>query len=288
MLGEAAVGLALLAHVGPAERRLDAVAGVVGKGQADGAGGRDRQQVRVAQAVRADAVLQRLRQARREGAAGQVQIGIEQRERAALQRQIDRGVVGAVAHAFGDAPRHRPRRLAVVAQVQHHQRIAQTGEAQADAPLVARFLVLLRQRPHRHVEHVVEHAHGGAHQLLETGLVERRVGLERALHEARQVDRAEAAAAVGRQRLFAAGIGRTDALAVGEVVVAVDGVEEQHAGLGVVVGRTHDLVPQFARRQLAIDPQAIAAPVGAGGLLGRARFGAVHQLDVAAVTHRLS
>ena len=69
VLGEAAVGLALLAHIAPTERRLDAVAGVVGEGQADGAGGRDRQQVRVADAVRADALLQRLRQARGEGAA---------------------------------------------------------------------------------------------------------------------------------------------------------------------------------------------------------------------------
>jgi hypothetical protein len=36
---------ALLARVGPRERRLDAVRRVVGEGEADGAGGRDRQQV---------------------------------------------------------------------------------------------------------------------------------------------------------------------------------------------------------------------------------------------------
>ena len=58
VLAEAAVGLALAPGVGPAERRLDAVAGVVGEGQADRAGRRDRQQMRVAQAVGADALLQ--------------------------------------------------------------------------------------------------------------------------------------------------------------------------------------------------------------------------------------
>ena len=34
-------------------------------------------------------------------------------------------------------------------------------------------------------------------------------------------------------------------------------------------------------RQLAVDPQAVVALVGAGRLLRRARLGAVHQLDVA-------
>ena len=77
-------------------------------------------------------------------------------------------------------------------------------------------------------------------------------------HEARQVDRAQAAAAVGRQRLLGAGIGGLDRLAVVQVVVAVHAVEEQHARLGVVVGRAHDLVPQLARAQLAVDPQAVA------------------------------
>src|SRR5207244_12025007 len=34
-----------------------------------------------------------------------------------------------------------------------------------------------------------------------------------------------------------------------EVVATVDAVDEDHARLGVGVGRPHDLVPQFARRQ---------------------------------------
>ena len=119
------------------------------------------EQVRVAQAVRADALLQRLRQARGEVAAAEVQVGIEERERAALARQLDRRVVGGVAHRLGDAaPPSRARRRAVVAQAEHHQRVAEAGEAEADAALVVRLGLLLRQRPDGDVEHVVEHAHG--------------------------------------------------------------------------------------------------------------------------------
>ncbi len=204
MLDEPPIRIALLARVGPRERGLDAVAGVVGKGQADRAGGCDRQQMRVADALGAEALLQRRGQARREAASGQVEVGVEQRERAALGRQIDRRVVGRVAHRLCDLRRLRARGLAVVAQAEHHQCIAQAREAQADAAFAHRFVMLLRQRPHRHVEHVVEHAHGGANQRGEVGFVERSIGFERALHEARQVDRAQAAAAVRRQRLFAA------------------------------------------------------------------------------------
>ena len=150
-----------------------------------------------ADALGADALLQRWRQARSEAAAGQVEIGVEQRERATLGRQIDRRAVGRIAHRLRDLCRLDARSVAVVAQAEHHQRIAQAGEAQADAAFAHRLVLLLRQRPQRDVEHVVEHAHRRAHERGEGGVIERRVGLERPLHETRQVDRAEAAAAVG-------------------------------------------------------------------------------------------
>ena len=175
VLLEVAVGHALLARVGPAERRLDAIARVVGEGEADGAGRRDRQQMRVAQAVRADAVLQGLRQARCEVVAAQKEIGVEQRKRTALARKLDRRVVGGVAQCLRDAPRHRERLRRVVAQPEHRERIAEPREAEAHAALAARFVVLLRQRPYRHVEHVVEHANGDAREILETRIVEARV-----------------------------------------------------------------------------------------------------------------
>ena len=72
-----------------------------------------------------------------------------------------------------------------------------------------------------------------------------------------QINRPQTTTPVGRQRLLGAGIGRLDRLAVVQVVVPVHAVEEQDAGLGVAVGRAHDLVPQVARAHRAVDPQAV-------------------------------
>ena len=78
-------------------------------------------------------------------------------------------------------------------------------------------------------------------------------------YELGEIDRSEAAAAVGRQRLLGAGVGRLDRLAVIEVVVLVHAIEEHHARLGVVVGRAHDLVPELARAHGAVDPHRLRA-----------------------------
>src|SRR5690606_5730782 len=107
--------------------------------------------------------------------------------------------------------------------------------------------------------------------------VDARVLLERAAHEAAQVDAAEVAAAIGRQRLLAARVGRLDALAIGEVVVAVDRVDEQDAGLRMVVRARHDLLPQLARPYPAIDPLAVRAPLHRFVAV-TTRAGIVHQL----------
>ena len=64
-------------------------------------------------------------------------------------------------------------------------------------------------------------------------------------------DRAQAAAAVWRQRLFAAGIASLRLFRIRQVVIGVDAVDEDHAGFGVVVGGPHDLVEQFACPGLA-------------------------------------
>ena len=163
VLLEAAVGHALLARVAPAEGRLDAVAGVVGEGQADGAGGRDRQQVRVAQAVRrgcgpSAAAAGARRRCRRCRYRSALNSGKAPRSRARSHRRV----VGGVAHHLARCARAMRARLgAVVAQAQHHQRVAQAGEAQADAALVRAPRACCCGSGHtRHVEHVVEHAHG--------------------------------------------------------------------------------------------------------------------------------
>ena len=64
-------------------------------------------------------------------------------------------------------------------------------------------------------------------------------------------------------------------------------VEEQDARLGVVVGRAHDLVPQIACLELAIDPEAVLALVGAAFLDVGAGLGAMNQFDIAVGLDRL-
>jgi hypothetical protein len=71
---------------------------------------------------------------------------------------------------------------------------------------------------------------------------------ERIDDEAREIDGAEQAGAVGGQGLLTAGIGGADVLAEPVVVHLVDAVDEDEARLGVVVGGRHDLVPQVAGR----------------------------------------
>ena len=106
-------------------------------------------------------------------------------------------------------------------------------------------------------------------------------------HEARQDDGAEVAAAVGRQRLLAAGIRRRNRLAVAQVVVRIDVVQKQNAGLGEVIGRTHHGVPHLARRHGLVDPQAVCALEGAPGHQRGAGFGLVDQLPRLVVVQRL-
>jgi len=90
----------------------------------------------------------------------------------ALARQFARGLVGRIAHHFGDAARYRTRFGGVVAQAEHDQRVAEAGEAEADAAFVRGFFLLLLQRPGGDVEHVVEHADRRRHDLAETVEVE--------------------------------------------------------------------------------------------------------------------
>ena len=105
-------------------------------------------------------------------------------------------------------------------------------------------------------------------------------GRERVMHEARQIDTAEVAAAIRGKRLLAAGIAGLDRLAVRQVVVAIHRVDEHDARLGVIVGGQHDLVPERAGAHGAIHPQAVGALMRARREeIGRRRR-PVHQLPV--------
>ena len=105
-------------------------------------------------------LLMLCRQPRGEAAAGQVEVGVEQRERAALLRELDRRARRRASRMASEMrARHAraPRRCRSCRR-EHDQRVAQAGEAEADAALGHRFLVLLLERPGGDVEHVVEHA----------------------------------------------------------------------------------------------------------------------------------
>ncbi len=103
------------------------------------------------------------------------------------------------------------------------------------------------------LDHVVEHAGEHADHLAVLVPVEAGLVGERLTHEAGEVDRAEQAGAVRRQRLFAAGVGGADVFAEPVVVHLVDAVDQDEARLGVVVGGGHDHVPQVARLHVAVD-----------------------------------
>ena len=83
-----------------------------------------------------------------------------------------------------------------------------------------------------------------------------------------------------------AGVGRLDPLHVGEVVVLVHAVDEDDTGLRVVVGGVHDLLPEIARLDGAVDPHAVVAAVRAGLEEIRRRLPLVDELPVAVGFHR--
>ena len=135
-------------------------------------------------------------------------------------------------------------------------------------------------------QHVVEHAGGDADDFGKAVEIEISLFGERVLDEAGQVDRTQAAAAVGRQRLFGAGVGRLDHFAVIEVVVLVHAVEEQNARFGVVVGGFHHLIPQIAGAHLAVNPYAVFALIGARFEHVGIGIGPVYELDKAVGINR--
>src|SRR5659263_513901 len=73
-------------------------------------------------------------------------------------------------------------------------------------------------------------------------------------HESGQVDGTEVATTVSGQGQLSARVGGRNALAIPEVVAAVDAVDEQDTGLGGGMLRLHDLVPQATRRNAPMHP----------------------------------
>ena len=124
----------------------------------------------------------------------------------------------------------------------------QPGDAQPDAALGQRLGALLRQWIVRDIDHVVHEADGRGSGPPEFRLVQVSILLEGTRDKACEVERAKKAGAIGRQGLFAAGVGCADCLAVGEIVLGINAIDEDHAGFGGIIGGAHDLVPKADSR----------------------------------------
>ena len=146
--------------------------------------------MRVSEAVLADLGLDFGWQARSKVAAGKVKLGVEQRESAAFLGQFNGSEIGGVAHVFGNARGHGRGFQTVVTQAQHAQRVAQAGEAEADAAFVGGFLALAFERPGGDVEDVVEHAGGDLDDFAKGGEIEFGFAREGVADKQGQVDRA--------------------------------------------------------------------------------------------------
>ncbi len=188
---------ALLALIGPRVRRLDPVGRVVRERKRYRAGRRNGQEVAVAHAVRGDFFHEFRRQTRRKPRRGEKLLRVEQRKRAFFPRDRIGCRVRFVAHELRNRGTHAARFVGIVLEPEHDQRVAEPGETEPDAALGARFRVLLRQRPHRDIKHVVEHAHGRMDDARERPEIEARLRPECVRHERGEIDAAQAAAAVG-------------------------------------------------------------------------------------------
>ncbi len=184
------------ARVGEGEDRFEAARNVAGE-ERDGAGRRDRDQVRIADAVLADAAAQLLGQLLDKFAL-QIAFAVEQREGALLDRQVNRGVVGGVADGAHDLLGDCERGGRAVAGAQHAQRVGQAGDAEAHAALAGGFLALFFEREVGDLDDIVEHAHGDADGLGHAKVIDLGMRAERIAHKLGQVDRAEQAGAIRR------------------------------------------------------------------------------------------
>ncbi len=178
---------------------------------------------------------------------------VHDRCRALLARELEARLPARDRHLARHVVGERDRLRRAVLHAEHRDGRAQAQEAHAVAALPHDLVALPAERQAVDLDHVVEHAGEDAHDLAVLVPVEARLLRERPVHEARQVHRAEQAGTVGRQRLLAAGVGGADVLAPPVVVHLVDAVDQDEAGLGEVVGRGHDDVPQPLGRERLVD-----------------------------------
>ena len=178
------------------------------------------------------------------------------RRRTFLAREIETRFPTGDRHFARHVLRERDGLLRAVLHAQHRDRGAQAQKAHAVTTLAQDLIALLTERQAVDLDHVVEHAREHLHDFAELFPIEARIFGERIDDEAREIDRAEQARAVRRQRLLAAGVGRANGFAPPVVVHLVHAIDEHEARLSEVVGRGHDHVPHAAGRNRLIDTAA--------------------------------
>ncbi len=211
----------------------------------------------------------------------------EDRGRPLLAGQIQRCLPAGQRHLAGNLLRELHGLLGPVAQAEHGERRPQAEEAHAVAALAQDLVPLPLEGQAVDLDHVVQHPGKDLHDPVELVPVEARGVREGLQHELGQVDGAQQAGAVGRQRLLAAGIGGPDGLVEPVVVHLVDPVNEHEAGLGEVIGRRHDHVPQAAGGQLLVDPARHLALVVGDVAIGGGPVAPEHLVPVVQVQAEL-
>ena len=195
----------------------------------------------------------------------QIGIHVKERKRALFLCELYARTIGGMAD--GSQPQAYQLQAArrTITDLAEDQRVGQAGDAQPDAALGLGFGILRIQREARHIDGIVHHPHGAGDQPIQLCHVQHGGVLERVAHQLGQVDRPQQAGPIGRQGLLTAGIGGGDAFAIAQIVGVVDAVDEDHARLGIIIGRAHDALPQGFRLEGAIHLAAeLQIPVGIG------------------------
>ena len=190
------------ARIGEAERRLEPGGDVVGE-ERDGAGGGDRGQQRIADAMLGDGGAEILVEPGHR-LAGEIRRLVEEQEGAFLRGERAGREIGCALDRLQPLRREFHRRGTAIARAAEDERVGKAGDAETDTPLRLRLLRLVLEREARDVDGVVQHAHRQRHQPLEFGEIEAGLRREGVAHQRRQVDRAQEASAVRRKWLLSA------------------------------------------------------------------------------------
>ena len=217
------------------EHWLDAARDIPGE-QRNGASRCDRGQTAVAKAMAFD-LAPHVRAEGHHIGAGEERACVIHRELALFGGEPGACEVSGVLDRRHPFTGMRERGFRPVAVAKQNQSIRQSGDAKPDAALRLGLGLLAGQRVIRHIDDVVEQAHGNRDRRSQPAGIEAGIGGKRRGHKAGEVDRPQQAGAIGRQGLFAAWIGGVDLLAIGEIIQRVDPVDEDDAWFGGAIVR---------------------------------------------------